>query len=60
MRGRLDLPSLISGLVVIGLGTLLLLDRLDELDLQFGWLGPALAATIGAMLLAAGLANKSP
>jgi hypothetical protein len=60
MRRRIDVPSLVSGLVVIAFGLLLLLDRLDEIDLQFGWLFPALAATVGAMLLAAGLANRSP
>lgn len=60
MRGRLDVASIVSGLVIIALGTLLLLDRVDALDLRFGWLVPALAGTIGAILLAGGLANRSP
>ena len=60
MRARLDVPSLVAGLVVIALGVLLLLDRLEVLDLRFGWLGPALAGTAGAILLAAGLADRSP
>lgn len=59
MRDRIDIPSLVAGLVVIALGTLLLLDRLDVLDLRFGWLFPALAAAIGAILLASGLADRS-
>lgn len=60
MRTRVDTASLVSGLVVVGLGTLLLLDRLEVLDLRFGWLVPALAGTVGAILLAGGLANRSP
>lgn len=60
MRGRIDVASLATGLVVIALGTLLLLDRLSVLDLRFGWLVPALAGTVGTILLAGGLANRSP
>lgn len=60
MRARLDVASLVAGLVVIALGTLLLLDRLEVLDLRFGWLVPALTGTVGAILLANGLANRSP
>ncbi len=59
MRARLDVASLVAGLVVIALGLLLLLDRVEVLDLQFGWLAPALAGTIGAVLLALGLADTS-
>lgn len=60
MRGRLDVASLVAGLVIIALGTLELLDRLEVLDLRFGWLVPAVAGTVGAILLAGGLANRSP
>ena len=60
MRVRLDVASLVAGLVLIALGTLLLLDRLEVLDLRFGWLVPALAGTVGSILLAGGLANRSP
>ncbi|HEX8103578.1 MAG TPA: hypothetical protein VF533_13265 [Solirubrobacteraceae bacterium] len=59
MRARIDIPSLVAGLVVIALGTLLLLDRLEVLDLHFGWLFPALAGAVGAILLAGGLADRS-
>lgn len=59
MRARLDLPSLVAGLAVIVLGLVLLLDRLEVFDLRFGWLGPALAGAVGAVLLAAGLADSS-
>ena len=60
MRRRLDSGALTAGLVVILLGTLLLLDRVETLDLGFGWLFPLLAAAVGAMLLAMGLADRSP
>ena len=60
MRRSLDLVSLVAGLVIMVLGTVLLLDRLDAFDLQFGWLFPALAGTVGAVLLAAGLSDRSP
>jgi hypothetical protein len=49
----------VAGLVVIALGLVLLLDRLEVFDLRFAWLAPALAAAVGAVLLAAGLADAS-
>ena len=52
-----DSTSLVAGLVLIGLGGLFLLDRLDALDLRFGYLWPALLAALGAILLASGLAR---
>lgn len=60
MRGKVDIAALVTGLAIVALGGLLLLDRLDVLDLRFGWLFPALAAAVGAALLASGLANRSP
>ena len=56
MRSReLDVPALIAGLVIVALGAVLLLDRLDVLDLRFGYLWPLLSAAAGAGLLASGL-----
>jgi hypothetical protein len=55
---RFDPASLAAGLVVSALGTLLLLDQLEVLDLRFGYLWPALLGTIGAILLAFGLTGK--
>jgi hypothetical protein len=55
---RFDPASLAAGLVISALGTLLLLDQLEVLDLRFGYLWPALLGTIGAILLAFGLAGK--
>ena len=53
-----DVTSLVAGLVLIGLGAVLLLDRLDVVDLRFGYLWPALLAALGAILLAGGLARR--
>jgi hypothetical protein len=56
-RRQLDVPSLVGGLALAGFGTLLLLDQLDVLDLRFGYLWPAVTATVGAILLASGLSR---
>lgn len=58
-RRDVDLGSLLAGLVLIGLGTLLLLDRVDALDLRFGYLWPSLLASVGAILLALGLTKRA-
>lgn len=59
MSGRRpDTTSLTAGVAVMAFGTLLLLDRLDEIDLGFGWFLPLLAATVGVILLASGLARR--
>jgi hypothetical protein len=55
---RVDWTSLAAGLVLIGLGGLLLLDRAETLDLRFGYLWPALLAAIGVIVLAAGLSRS--
>jgi hypothetical protein len=54
----IDWTSLAAGLVLIALGSLLLLDRIDAIDLRFGYLWPALLATVGAILLASGLSRR--
>ena len=53
-----DWTSLAAGLVLIGLGSVLLLDRLAAVDLRFGYLWPALLAALGAILLASGLSRR--
>lgn len=53
-----DPASLAAGLAVSVLGTLLLLDQLEVLTLSFGYMAPALLATVGVILLAAGLARR--
>jgi len=52
---RLDRTSLVAGLVVTAAGAILLLDRLEAIDVRFGYGLPLLIAAVGAILLAAGL-----
>jgi hypothetical protein len=52
---RLDRTSLVAGVVIVVTGIILLLDRLDEIDLRLGYGLPLLVAAVGAILLAAGL-----
>jgi len=54
-RAAYDPASLISGLVVIALGVLLLLDQADVLDLHPKYMLPAVLAAVGGILLACGL-----
>ena len=55
MSRRLDRTTLVAGLAVCALGVLLLLDRTGALNVRFGFALPALLATVGAIMLAAGL-----
>ena len=54
-RAGFDPASLISGLVVIALGVLLLLDQADVFDLHPKYMLPAVLAAVGGILLACGL-----
>jgi hypothetical protein len=54
---RPDLPALLSGLSVVILGAVLLLDRVGELSLDFGTLGPLMLTVLGVILLVTGLAR---
>lgn len=53
---RADRTLLAAGLVTIALGTLFLLDRLEVIDVRFGYTMPAVLAAVGIVLLVAGLA----
>ncbi len=55
---RLDVPSLVAGLVVLALGLVLLLDRVDAIELGWGALAPAFLGAAGAILLATGLDSR--
>jgi hypothetical protein len=52
---NVDRTSLVAGLVTVVAGIVLLLDRLEAIDLHFGYGGPLLIAALGAILLTAGL-----
>jgi hypothetical protein len=52
---RLDRTSLVAGIAITLAGVVLLLDRLDAIDVRFGYGLPLLIATVGAILLVAGL-----
>jgi hypothetical protein len=52
---RVDRTSLVAGVMITLAGGVLLLDRLDVIDVRFGYGLPLLIATVGAILLAAGL-----
>ena len=56
-RPGYDPASLIGGLLVIALGTLLMLDQADVLKLDWDYFLPAAFAVVGGILLAAGLAG---
>ena len=55
MSRRPDLVSLVAGLAVGGLGLVVLLDRIGAIDLHFGYGLPLILATVGAVMVAAGL-----
>jgi hypothetical protein len=55
MRRSPDRVSLVAGVALLVLGTVLLLDRLEAIDVRFGSLAPVLLGTVGAILLASGL-----
>ncbi len=52
-----DPVSLVSGIAVTALGVLLVLDQADAIELTFGWLGAALAAVLGVILVISGLSQ---
>jgi hypothetical protein len=52
---QVDRTSLVAGLVVTVAAVVLLLDRLDAIDLRFDYALPLLIAAVGAILLVAGL-----
>ena len=57
---RADPASIVSGMAIIVLGTLLLLDQAGELAFDFGSLTPAFLGVVGVILLACGLARGAP
>jgi len=58
MTRRPKIASLVSGLALLALGILLVLDAQGTLDLGFAYVGPALLGVVGATLLASGLSSR--
>jgi hypothetical protein len=54
-RPGYDPASLVSGLIVIALGGVLLLDQADAIDLRFEYMAPLVLAALGGILLGCGL-----
>jgi hypothetical protein len=57
MRRVADSVALAAGIAVTALGLLLLLDQTGVLELRFDYVGPAVLAAVGAVLLVAGLSK---
>jgi hypothetical protein len=55
---RPDPATLVSGLAIAALGTVLLLDQVDGLSLDFGALAPLVLTVVGVILLVGGLARR--
>jgi hypothetical protein len=55
VRGRPDIPALVTGLAVLALGGVLLLDALGAIELTFAVFAPVACAVAGVILLASGL-----
>jgi hypothetical protein len=55
---RPDLATLITGLSIATLGSVLLLDQAGELSLDFGSLAPLVLCVVGIVLLVGGLAKR--
>jgi hypothetical protein len=58
-RSGYDPASLVSGLIVIALGVVLLLDQADVIDLALEYMAPLVLAAVGGILLACGLTGPS-
>jgi hypothetical protein len=55
---RVDRVSLVAGLALMAVGTLLVLDQADAIELSPGIAGAALAAALGAVLVVSGLSGE--
>ena len=58
MTPRPNIASLVSGLALLALGILLVLDAQGTVDLGFAYVAPALLGVVGATLLASGLSSR--
>jgi hypothetical protein len=53
-----DLATLLTGLSILALGAVLLLDQAGQLSLDFGSLAPMVLTVVGLVLLVGGLAKR--
>jgi drug/metabolite transporter (DMT)-like permease len=53
-----NITVLLTGVVVVVLGVLLVLDADGTIDLRFAYMAPVLLGALGAILLASGLAGR--
>jgi hypothetical protein len=56
---KFDQVSLVSGVVIAALGTLVLLDSTEELELSLGWAAVVLTGAVGVILLVSGLVETT-
>jgi hypothetical protein len=57
-RHPADLLSLVSGLLVLGLGLLLLSGGIDDIPME--WVGPAVAIGLGVVIVVAARPSRAP
>jgi hypothetical protein len=53
-----NVTVLLTGIAVLVLGVLLVLDAKGTIDLRFAYMAPVLVGAFGAILLASGLASR--
>jgi hypothetical protein len=53
-----NVTALVTGIAVLVLGVLLVLDADGAIDLGFAYMAPVLVGALGAILLAGGLAGR--
>jgi hypothetical protein len=53
-----NVTVLLTGIALLALGVLLVLDAGGTIDLRFAYMAPVLVGALGAILLASGLASR--
>jgi hypothetical protein len=59
MRAVRNVAALVSGVALIALGWLLVLNADGTIDLRFAYTAPVLVAALGAILLASGISSRA-
>ena len=55
----LNIASLVAGLVLVTLGTLLVLNADGTISLGFAYMAPAVVGALGVILLASGISSRA-